>query len=127
MANQFSSGKNSIAACDICGFRYKLTTLKELVIKTKKVNMLVCDECWSPDHPQLLLGTFPVQDPQAVRNPRPDKLYTVSGVTVDGTLGSGSRIYAWGWAPVGGGAAESDTPNPLAIQVQVGTVSVVVT
>lgn len=72
MGNRFASGKWSIAECDRCGFRYKLKQLRELVIKTKNVNILVCNECWEPDQPQLLLGMYPVDDPQAVRNPRPD-------------------------------------------------------
>ena len=72
MPNRFSSAKFSIAQCDRCGFRFKLTKLKSLTIKTKSVNILVCPECWEPDHPQLKLGMYPVNDPQAVRNPRPD-------------------------------------------------------
>ena len=72
MPNRFSSGKFSIAQCDRCGFRFKLQKLKSLTIKTKRVNILVCPECWEQDHPQLQLGLYPVNDPQAVRNPRSD-------------------------------------------------------
>ena len=72
MPNRFSSGKFSIAQCDRCGFRFKLQKLKSLTIKTKSVNILVCPECYEPDHPQLKLGMYPVNDPQAVRNPRSD-------------------------------------------------------
>jgi hypothetical protein len=76
MPNKFSSGKFSIAQCDRCGFRFKLSKLKTLVIKTKAVNIRVCPECWEADHPQLKLGMFPVNDPQAVRNPRTDTSYS---------------------------------------------------
>lgn len=128
MGNQFASGKKALAACDVCGFRFLLKELRSTVVKGKKTNILACRACWTPDQPQLMLGTFPVYDPQALRNPRPDKAYQVSGTTVDGTLGGGSRVYQWGWAPVGGGdAAVSDTPNPLAIRIEVGTVTVTVT
>lgn len=72
MPNRFSSGKWSISQCDICGFRFKLKQLKSLTIKTKNVNILACPECWNPDHPQLQLGMYPVNDPQAVMNPRSD-------------------------------------------------------
>ena len=72
MPSKYSSGKHAIAQCDRCNFRYPLKQLKRLVIKTKNVNILVCPECWEPDQPQLLLGMFPVDDPQAIRNPRPD-------------------------------------------------------
>lgn len=72
MSNKFASSKKAIAECDICGFRYKLRKLKELIIKDTPTQILACPECWNPSHPQLKLGTFPVEDPQAIRNPRPD-------------------------------------------------------
>lgn len=72
MGNRFASDRRAIAECDVCGFRYKRKELKELIIKTKNVNVMACPECWNPDQPQLLLGMFPVDDPQAIRNPRPD-------------------------------------------------------
>ena len=129
MPSQFSSGKNAIAECDRCGFRYKLTQLKGLVIKTKNVNIMVCPECWEPDQPQLLLGMYPVNDPQAVRNPRPDVSYVTSGVGDDGYPGGGSRIIQWGWNPVGG-SKQFDaalTLNNLALTISIGTVTIAVT
>lgn len=78
MPNRFSSGRYSIAQCDRCGFRFKLVKLKSLTIKTKNVNILVCPECWEPDHPQLKTGMIPIGDPQAVRNPRTDTSYPES-------------------------------------------------
>jgi hypothetical protein len=72
MANQFASSQRAIAECDVCGFRYKLRELRNLIIKGKDTNIKACHECWSPDHPQLKLGMYPVSDPQAIRNPRPD-------------------------------------------------------
>jgi hypothetical protein len=129
MANKFSSGKNSIAECDRCGQRYKLRQLKELVIKTKRVNILVCPECWEPDQPQLSLGLYPVEDPQAVRNPRPDNSYVISGLLANGYPGEGSRDLQWGWSPVGG-ASGTDTGltlNYLVATTAVGTVTIVVT
>lgn len=129
MASKFSSGKFAIAECDRCGFRYKLKQLKRLIIKTKNVNILVCPSCWEPDQPQLSLGLYPVNDPQAVRNPRPDTSYVVSGLDVDNNVSGGSRIFQWGWAPVGGSRANDAglTPNNLALQVQLNPVTVVTT
>lgn len=72
MGNRFASGKIAISECDVCGFRYKLRQLKALVVKTRVTNILACPTCWTPDQPQLLLGETPVDDPQALRNPRPD-------------------------------------------------------
>jgi hypothetical protein len=68
----FASAKNALGVCDICGFTYKLRTLRNLVQKGRDTNLKACEECWNPDHPQLKLGEFPVYDPQALRNPRPD-------------------------------------------------------
>ena len=129
MANRFSSGKNSIAECDRCGFRFKLTSLRKEVIKTKTYNLLVCPSCWDPDQPQLQLGMYPVDDPQGVRDPRPDVSYQVSGLLADGYLGGGSRIFQWGWNPVGGASSfdAALTPNNLNLVVQLGTVTIATT
>jgi hypothetical protein len=137
MPSKFSSGKFAIAQCDRCSFRYKLKQLRRLVIKTKNVNILVCPSCWEPDQPQLSLGLYPVNDPQAVRNPRPDTSYFTAGTTGlqiqagagpngIGDLSGGSRIIQWGWNPVGGARADDAglTPNDLVAQGQVGTVTV---
>ena len=126
MANRFSSGKNSIAECDRCGQRYKLTTLRKETVKTKIRNILVCASCWDPDQPQLMLGMYPVDDPQAVRDPRPDRSYVASGLLPSGYQGEGSRNIQWGWAPVGGSRLFDDalTPNLLALGVIIGTVTV---
>ena len=123
MGNRFTTGKKAISECDRCGFRFKLKVLKELVIKTKNVNILVCHQCWEMDHPQLQLGMYPVDDPQALRNPRPDRSYLTSGTSATGSIGEGSRVYQWGWAPVGGGASESLTPNNLVVTTAVGSVT----
>ena len=127
MSNRFASGKNAIAQCDRCNFRFPLKELTTITVKTKNVNLLVCSECWDPDHPQLQLGMYPVSDPQALRNPRPDSnSYITSGVNVDGNPSGGSRIFQWGYAPVGGARANADglTPNNLALGVTLGTVTV---
>jgi len=134
MGNRFASGKRSIAICDRCGFQFKLKRLKEEVVKTKRYNLLVCEECWSPDHPQLQLGMYPVDDPQAVRNPRKDTTYQTAGTDslitgVSGVPTGGSRDIQWGWYPVGG-SRQNDaglTPNNLVISVQIGTVTVTTT
>lgn len=72
MADRFASGRNALAICDVCGFGYKLRKLRILTVKGQSTNIRACPECWNEDHPQLMLGTFPVNDPQALRNPRPD-------------------------------------------------------
>jgi len=142
MASKYSSGKHSIAECDRCGFRYKLKELRKLTIKTKNVNIKVCKTCWEPDQPQLSLGLYPVNDPQAVREPRPDISYYQSGyngLQITGTNGpgidqtgfpeGGSRVFQWGWWPIGG-ASYSDfglTPNYLTSVSTVGNVTITTT
>lgn len=126
MGNRFASGKIAIAMCDRCGFRYKLRKLKIEIIKTKQYQLLVCNECWDPDHPQLQLGMYPVDDPQALRNPRRDSTYITAGVNANGNLTGGSRDIQWGWAPVGGASLFDVglTPNYLVGVTSVGTVTV---
>ena len=72
MSSRFASSKRAIAECDVCGFRYKLKELRNLIVRGSDTNIKACIECWEPDHPQNELGRYPVHDPQAIRNPRPD-------------------------------------------------------
>lgn len=126
MSNRFASGPRAIAMCDICGFQFKLKELKTQIVKTKPVNDRVCKECWSPDHPQLQLGMYPVDDPQALRSPRRDTTYVTAGINSSGNLTGGSRDIQWGWAPVGGSSLFDAplTPNYLVATTFVGTVTV---
>ena len=141
MPNKFASGKYAIAQCDRCDQRYLLKQLKTQILKTKPYKIKVCPTCWDPDHPQLSLGLYPVDDPQAVREPRPDVSYlqsgtsglqiNLTGVGPDG-FGNpelGSRIFQWGWNPVGGARLfDSElTSNDLIAIGQVGTVTVGIT
>ena len=128
MGNRFASGKNSIAMCDRCGARFKLTELRKEIIKTKTYNLLVCSSCWDPDQPQLQLGMYPVDDPQAVRNPRNDTTYVTSGTNIQGYPSGGSRDIQWGWKPIGGASSFDAvlTPTYLVGTASVGTVTVTV-
>ena len=142
MPNQFASGKHSIAECDRCGQRYKLKELKTQTVKTKPFKIKVCPTCWDPDQPQLQLGMYPVNDPQAVQDPRPDVSYQQSGnsglqIDINGGTGvdgfgepdMGSRVFQWGWNPVGGSRSFDNalTPNDLIGNTQIGTVTVNIT
>ena len=126
MTTPFASGKWAIAECDRCGMQFKLKQLKMEVIKTKLYQLKVCEDCWDQDQPQLQLGMYPVNDPQALYQPRPDTTYVTSGLNAAGNLSGGSRDIQWGWNPVGG-ARNFDaylTPNYLALGVQIGTVTI---
>jgi hypothetical protein len=116
-----------------------LKELKKEIIKTKLFQIKVCPECWDPDQPQLSLGLYPVYDPQAVREPRPDVSYYQSGtsglntnttsgtsVTQNGYPEEGSRVFQWGWNPVGGSSANDAglTPNDLVLDFTLSSVTI---
>ena len=141
MPNKYASGKYAIAECDRCAFRYKLKELRIQTLKTKPYRVKVCRNCWDPDHPQLQLGMYPVNDPQAVLEPRRDVSYYMSGnsglvtnpydsnannLDSFGYPEGGSRVFQWGWNPVGGasGFDSTLTPNNLISQGQTGTVTI---
>lgn len=126
MGNRFANGKKAFGYCDKCGQRYLLARMKSEVRKLKQVNNLVCPTCFDPDHPQLQLGMYPVEDPQALRNPRRDTTYFTAGLNAAGNPTAGSRDIQWGWAPVGGSSSLINTPNNLVTTTAVGTVAVVV-
>jgi hypothetical protein len=119
-----------------------LKELRTQTVKTRPFKIKVCRACWDPDHPQLQLGMYPVNDPQAVREPRPDVSYQVSGQnglqilltnsTAPDGFGypeAGSRVFQWGWNPVGGSRNfdAALTPNNLVLTIELGTVTVSVT
>ena len=117
MPSKFASSRNALAICDICGFQYKLRELRSVVTRGTDTNIKACPECWNGDHPQNELGRYPVYDPQALQDPRPDfaELHE-------------SRNIQYGFNPVG---RDKDpfklTPNTLVAKGDVGTVLVTVT
>ena len=141
MPSKYASGKYAIAECDRCAQRYKLGELRIQILKTKPYRIKVCKTCWDPDQPQLSLGLYPVNDPQAVREPRPDVSYYMGGTTglqtnvYDtnpnnqddfGYPTDGSRQIQWGWNPVGGASYfdRALTPNSLIPVITIGTVTI---
>lgn len=112
MAVKYAQGRHAISICDTCGQRYPLKDLKLQVVAGRITNIKNCPECLDIDNPQLLLGRFPVNDPIALLDPRPDT----------SRLGS---IELWGWNPVGNPAVYSSvqlgviginingTPSPI--------------
>lgn len=76
MATRFASYKRAYGFCDLCGQRYDLKVMKKIYIMGKLINTKRCTECWEIDHPQNWIGILGSQkvsnDPQALREPRPD-------------------------------------------------------
>lgn len=90
MANtRYASKRYAKGVCDMCGRAdLKLIELRKEVYNQRPTGFLVCSDCWDEDNQQLQLGRYPVDDAQALENPRPD-----AGVDI-------SRIL-WGFGPVG--------------------------
>lgn len=112
MSNRFSTGKYALAECDVCGFQYKLTQLKSMTTDHQPNNIFACPDCWNAEHPQNDLGKYPVHDPQAIRNARPDKALAES------------RKLSWGWNPVA--PSNPLTPSSNQLEASLGTVTVVI-
>lgn len=91
MTTKFARGRLAFGFCDTCGQRYDLHELKVQVVAGRDTNIKNCPYCLDKDQPQYFLGRFPINDPQALRNPRPD------------TAQDESREL-WGWNPVGNNA-----------------------
>lgn len=102
--SKYANAPWALALCDRCGFPYKLRQLHVEFYDQRPNGLLVCATCLDQDQPQLQLGLLKIDDPQALRNPRPD----------NSRQGS---VTLFGWAPVG---------NPLNnAQVAVGNVIIV--
>jgi hypothetical protein len=117
MVARFASTKKVLAICDVCGFQYKLRELRNIITRGRDTNIKACPECWEEDHPQNELGKYPVHDPQAIQNPRPDFAELAS-----------SRNVQYGWNPVGRNKDPYKlTPNNLVAKGVVGSVTVTTT
>lgn len=64
-------GSKAYGFCGRCGFRYKLSDLKPEVVNYRETDARVCPTCWDPDQPQLHVNELEVDDPRALRDPRP--------------------------------------------------------
>ena len=94
---------------------------RNLVVKGRDTDIKACPECWNPSQPQLKLGEYPVDDPQAIRDPRIDTSIGEAGPY-------SSRDIQWGWNPVGGGLDPFGlSPNSLVGTSYLGQVTVNIT
>jgi hypothetical protein len=89
----YAAGKKAFGFCDRTGFRYPLQDLVRQIEDGQWNGLLVGRDVVDQDQPQLKLGDVDANDPQALRNPRPDKELTQSrGLSA--------------WNPVGGGVTQ---------------------
>ena len=117
MGTKFAAGKKAFGYCDISGKRTKLSELKDVYRKGAKTGLKACPEYWDADHPQNKLGEFPVYDPQALRDPRPDQ-----------GLEASRKLRQTGFNPVGfDGTVFGILDIVLVLKLEVGTVTVEIT
>lgn len=93
MTSKFATGSRALGVCDMCAGVYLLKELRPEIYNQRPTGFLVCEVCLDIDQEQLQVGKYPVNDPQALRNPR-----------VDSHLLESRAL--WGWAPVGNQSTE---------------------
>ncbi len=86
----YAKGKHAFGYCDRTGFRYPLKDLVPQYKNRKPTGLLVGRDVVDIDHEQLRLGEVDANDPQALRDPRPDT-----------GLEESRRMFSWN--PVGVG------------------------
>ncbi len=69
-SGRYAAGRNAIAICERCSIK---TLLRYLTYDGQFPDLLVCDECWDPKHPQEYLTAM--SDPVSIYDPTgdPDK------------------------------------------------------
>jgi hypothetical protein len=109
----YASGKYAFGFCDRTGFRYPKKDLVQQIVNQRPTGLLVGKDVVDQDQPQLQLGKVRVDDPQALRNPRPDQ-----------SLEESRQVFSWN--PVGGGVtALGSRTVGLDITGEIGKVTVV--
>ena len=71
--SSYTKGKYAFGYCDLTGFRYPLKDLIPEIVNQRPTGFLVGRDVVDPDQPQLQLGKLKLDDPRALRNPRPDR------------------------------------------------------
>jgi len=84
----YARGKKAFGYCDRTGFRYPLSVLVYEYQNGVRTGFRVGKDVFDPDQPQNFLGRVKINDPQALKDPRPDT-----------SLDASRQL--WGWNPVG--------------------------
>ena len=108
----YAKAKYAYGFCDKTGFRYPLKDLVPEYNNGVKTGFLVGRDVVDPDQPQNFLGRVKINDPQSLRNPRPEQNL------------SEQRNIQWGYNPVGRADDGGLTPNNLVATGLVGSVTV---
>ncbi len=109
----YAAGKYAFGYCDRTGFRYPIKDLVPQIVNQRPTGLRVGKDVVDPDQPQLQLGKLSLNDPMALRNPRPDTAGLVE-----------SRKF-FAFDPVGGGVTSLGSRTVgLDIEAEVGRVTV---
>lgn len=71
--SKYAKARKAFGFCDRTGFRYPLKDLIYEIRDGVKTGFRVGKDVVDPDHPQNFLGRVKINDPQALRDPRPDR------------------------------------------------------
>jgi hypothetical protein len=113
---KYAKGKYAFGFCDRTGFRYKLKNLVPQIRAGRMTGLMVGKNMLDKDQPQNFLGRLgDYADPQAIRDPRPDRNLTAQ------------RNIQWGWQPVGFQGDSKLTPDNLLVTGSMGSVTVTIT
>jgi hypothetical protein len=92
--SNYANGKHAFGFCDRTGFRYRKKDLVPQIENQRPNGLLVGRDVVDQDQPQLQLGRLNMQDPQAIRNPRPDaSLEESRSLSAFDPVGGGSEAY----------------------------------
>ena len=83
----YARGSKAFGFCDKTGFRYPLNELVWEYNTGTKTGFRVEKAVADPDQPQNFLGRVKINDPQSLRDPRPDTSQAEANAI-------------WGWNPV---------------------------
>lgn len=83
----YARGSKAFGFCDKTAFRYPLKDLVWEIRNGRRTGFRVGKDVVDPDQPQNFIGRIKINDPQALKDPRPDTSKT-----------EGNAL--WGWMPV---------------------------
>jgi len=69
----YAKGKHAFGFCDRTGFRYPIHQLVVEIQNCIPTGFRVGYDVVDPDQPQNFLGRVKINDPQSLRNPRPER------------------------------------------------------
>ena len=121
----YAKAKYAFGFCDKTGFRYPLKDLVPEYNNGVKTGFLVGRDVVDPDQPQNFLGRLKINDPQSLRNPRPDTSLLASRAIVGFNPVGNPAIIATGFVGrVTITITEKDNVDGVSATGSVGSVTV---